>query len=63
MSRLHLDVLICLCDISFINVIMFLLEQMTAGAVTITDVVYWCVIFPFMALKDYEMSFVSASAK
>lgn len=42
------------------KVTMFLLEQMTAGAVTLTDIVYWCVIFPFMALRDYEMSFVSA---
>ncbi|GER47983.1 galactose/methyl galactoside import ATP-binding protein MglA [Striga asiatica] len=35
------------------------LFQMTAGAVTITDVIYWCVIFPFMALKDYEMNFLT----
>ncbi|XP_042029086.1 uncharacterized protein LOC121776037 [Salvia splendens] len=35
------------------------LFQMTAGAVTLTDIVYWVVIFPFMALKDYEMSFLT----
>lgn len=39
---------------------MFLLEQMTAGAVTLTDVVYWCMIFPFVVLRDYEYNFVSA---
>ncbi|KAG8384844.1 hypothetical protein BUALT_Bualt04G0160600 [Buddleja alternifolia] len=36
------------------------LFQMTAGAVTITDLVYWCLIFPFITLRDYEMNFVSA---
>ncbi|KAG6394239.1 hypothetical protein SASPL_144822 [Salvia splendens] len=35
------------------------LFQMTAGAVTLTDIVYWVVIFPFMALRDYEMSFLT----
>ncbi|KAI3474903.1 hypothetical protein Pfo_030214 [Paulownia fortunei] len=35
------------------------LFQMTAGAVTLTDFVYWSVIFPFMALKDYEMNFLT----
>lgn len=33
---------------------------MTAGAVTLTDFVYWSVIFPFLTLRDYEMNFVSA---
>ncbi|EPS62686.1 hypothetical protein M569_12103, partial [Genlisea aurea] len=36
-----------------------LVEQMTAGAVMITDVVYWIVIFPFMSLRDYEMNFLT----
>ncbi|KAK6155206.1 hypothetical protein DH2020_009454 [Rehmannia glutinosa] len=35
------------------------LFQMTAGAVTLTDFVYWSVIFPFIALKDYEMNFLT----
>ncbi|XP_042023750.1 uncharacterized protein LOC121771017 isoform X1 [Salvia splendens] len=35
------------------------LFQVTAGAVTLTDIVYWGVIFPFMALKDYEMGFLT----
>ncbi|KAL3629198.1 hypothetical protein CASFOL_026420 [Castilleja foliolosa] len=35
------------------------LFQMTAGAVTITDLLYWSVIFPFIALKDYEMNFLT----
>ncbi|XP_051117031.1 uncharacterized protein LOC127241850 [Andrographis paniculata] len=35
------------------------LYQMTAGAVTITDVVYWGVIFPFMTLRDYEMNLLT----
>ncbi|KAL7140777.1 hypothetical protein ABFS83_08G009600 [Erythranthe nasuta] len=35
------------------------LFQMTAGAVIITDMVYWCVIFPFIVLRDYEMNFLT----
>ncbi|KAH6792145.1 hypothetical protein C2S52_002622 [Perilla frutescens var. hirtella] len=44
---------------SFWEDLLQVLFQMTAGAVTLTDIVYWCVIFPFMALKDYEMSFLT----
>ncbi|KAL2523316.1 hypothetical protein Fot_27239 [Forsythia ovata] len=34
-----------------------ILFQMTAGAVTLTDTLYWTVIFPFLTIKDYELSF------
>ncbi|KAL8471304.1 hypothetical protein ACS0TY_028190 [Phlomoides rotata] len=44
---------------SFWDNLFQVLYQMAAGAVTLTDVVYWCVIFPFMALKDYEMNFLT----
>nr|XP_027101814.1 uncharacterized protein LOC113722789 isoform X3 [Coffea arabica] len=33
-----------------------ILFQMTAGAVMLTDSVYWVVIFPFLSIEDYEMS-------
>ncbi|KAL4577170.1 hypothetical protein LXL04_013274 [Taraxacum kok-saghyz] len=33
--------------------------QMTAGAVMLTDGVYWLVIFPFLNITDYEMSFLT----
>ncbi|XP_076944811.1 uncharacterized protein LOC143615599 [Bidens hawaiensis] len=33
--------------------------QMTAGAVMLTDSVYWFVIFPFLTIVDYEMSFLT----
>ncbi|KAK4417788.1 hypothetical protein Salat_2191500 [Sesamum alatum] len=36
-----------------------ILFQMTAGAVTLTDFVYWSVIFPFLNLRDYEMNFLT----
>lgn len=34
---------------------------MTAGAVILTDFVYWCIIFPFLTAQDYKLSFVSTS--
>ncbi|PWA64980.1 hypothetical protein CTI12_AA339430 [Artemisia annua] len=33
--------------------------QVTAGAVMLTDGIYWLVIFPFLTIVDYEMGFVS----
>ncbi|XP_074344464.1 uncharacterized protein LOC141683628 isoform X3 [Apium graveolens] len=30
---------------------------MTAGAVILTDCLYWCVIFPFLTIKDYDFNF------
>ncbi|CAF2006285.1 unnamed protein product [Brassica oleracea var. botrytis] len=32
--------------------------QTSAGAAVLTDSIYWTVIFPFLSLQDYEMSFV-----
>lgn len=32
---------------------------MNAGAVMLTDFVYWAIIFPFLTIKDYTMNFVS----
>ncbi|KAI5665510.1 hypothetical protein M9H77_15363 [Catharanthus roseus] len=37
--------------------VLFFHKQMTAGAVMLTDCVYWSVIFPFLTIKDYELSF------
>lgn len=39
-----------------------ILFQMTAGAVMLTDCVYWSVIFPFLTIKDYELSFLTVDA-
>ncbi|XP_047150972.1 uncharacterized protein LOC124822917 isoform X1 [Vigna umbellata] len=36
-----------------------ILFQMNAGAVMLTDCVYWIIIFPFLTLKDYDFTFVS----
>ncbi|KAJ9540562.1 hypothetical protein OSB04_027068 [Centaurea solstitialis] len=33
--------------------------QMTAGAVMLTDGVYWIAIFPFLTLVEYEMGFLT----
>ncbi|WZZ74205.1 hypothetical protein YC2023_085575 [Brassica napus] len=32
--------------------------QTSAGAAVLTDSIYWTVIFPFLSLQDYEMSFL-----
>lgn len=39
-----------------------ILFQITAGSVMLTDVVYWCVIFPFLTIANYEMSFLTVVA-
>ncbi|CAI9264309.1 unnamed protein product [Lactuca saligna] len=36
--------------------------QMTAGAVMLTDFVYWIVIVPFLTLVDYPMNFLTVLA-
>lgn len=36
-----------------------IIYQMTAGAVMLTDGVYWIAIFPFLTLVDYEMGFLT----
>ncbi|CAK9176135.1 unnamed protein product [Ilex paraguariensis] len=38
------------------------LFQITAGAVMLTDIVYWFVIFPFLNIKDYEPNFSTVVA-
>ncbi|CAH2045142.1 unnamed protein product [Thlaspi arvense] len=35
--------------------------QMSAGAAVLTDSIYWTVIFPFLSLQDYEMSFMTVN--
>nr|POE67840.1 hypothetical protein CFP56_46256 [Quercus suber] len=42
--------------LSYIFEVMF---QMNAGAVMLTDSVYWCIIFPFLTIQDYNLNFVS----
>ncbi|KAL5540634.1 hypothetical protein UlMin_043209 [Ulmus minor] len=38
-----------------------ILYQMNAGAVILTDSVYWFVIFPFLTIKDYNFNLLTAS--
>lgn len=51
-SCLHLAAAKC----SFVFEAMF---QMNAGAVMLTDCVYWIVIFPFLTIKDYNLNFMT----
>lgn len=32
---------------------------MNAGAVMLTDIVFWFILVPFLAIKDYNLNFVS----
>jgi hypothetical protein len=34
---------------------------MSAGAVTLTDVVFWLILYPFLTAKDYDLGFVSTN--
>lgn len=36
-------------------------EQTSAGAVMLTDVIFWLIIFPFLTAKDYTLSLVSTT--
>lgn len=38
------------------------LFQINAGAVVLTDCTYWFVIFPFLTIKDYNLSFMTQYA-
>lgn len=38
-----------------------IIYQMGAGAAVLTDSIYWTVIFPFLSLQDYEMSFMTVN--
>ncbi|CAH9090631.1 unnamed protein product [Cuscuta europaea] len=39
-----------------------ILFQITAGSVMLTDCLYWTVIFPFLSIKDYDLSFLTVVA-
>ncbi|KAJ9152655.1 hypothetical protein P3X46_026201 [Hevea brasiliensis] len=43
------------------NYLFQVLFQMNAGAVMLTDVVYWAIIFPFLTIKDYSMNFMTVN--
>ncbi|XP_020226925.1 uncharacterized protein LOC109808359 isoform X1 [Cajanus cajan] len=38
-----------------------ILFQMNAGAVMLTDSVYWFIIFPFLTLRDYDFNFMTVN--
>ncbi|KAL3526406.1 hypothetical protein ACH5RR_011062 [Cinchona calisaya] len=56
-GKLHIS-----CSAGLWSNLFQILFQMTAGAVMLTDGVYWAVIFPFLTIKDYEMSFLTVVA-
>ncbi|KAJ7014078.1 hypothetical protein NC653_003639 [Populus alba x Populus x berolinensis] len=35
--------------------------QMTAGAVMLTDSIYWIIIFPFLTIRDYSLDFLTVN--
>ncbi|KAJ1412169.1 hypothetical protein SESBI_20645 [Sesbania bispinosa] len=38
-----------------------ILFQINAGAVMLTDCVYWLIIFPFLTLRDYDLNFMTVN--
>lgn len=42
-----------------IDFCVFTCEQINAGAVMLTDCVFWFIIVPFLTIKDYNLNFVS----
>lgn len=38
-----------------------ILFQISAGAVMLTDCVYWLIIFPFLTLRDYDLNFMTVN--
>uniref|UniRef100_A0A2N9HXN2 Uncharacterized protein n=1 Tax=Fagus sylvatica TaxID=28930 RepID=A0A2N9HXN2_FAGSY len=44
--------------LSYVFEVMF---QMNAGAVMLTDSVYWCIIFPFLTIKDYDLNVMTVN--
>ncbi|XP_061348806.1 uncharacterized protein LOC133294173 [Gastrolobium bilobum] len=38
-----------------------ILFQMNAGAVMLTDAVYWFIIFPFLTLRDFDFTFMTVN--
>ncbi|KAJ7974599.1 UDP-N-acetylglucosamine-N-acetylmuramyl-pyrophosphoryl-undecaprenol N-acetylglucosamine protein [Quillaja saponaria] len=38
-----------------------ILFQINAGAVVLTDSVYWFIVFPFLTIKDYDLNFMTVN--
>ncbi|CAO2829275.1 unnamed protein product [Amaranthus hypochondriacus] len=45
----------------FMGYLLQIIYQVTAGAVLLTDVVFWLVIYPFLTAKDYRLAFFDIS--
>lgn len=43
----------------FNSQLMYYCIQTNAGAVMITDLVFWFILYPFLAYNQYDMNFVS----
>lgn len=60
---LLINLIISVWQACFVNEAQLKSIQMNAGAVMLTDCVYWIVIFPFLTIKDYNLNFVSSAYK
>lgn len=53
-----------LCLFNFVTNIpvelIFCIWQTSAGAVILTDIVFWCVIVPFLSISHFKLNMVSA---
>lgn len=58
LTSVHHDYNVELVSLDF-DMFHYVLKQINAGAVMLTDCVYWLIIFPFLTLRDYDLNFVS----
>ncbi|OMO59206.1 hypothetical protein CCACVL1_25000 [Corchorus capsularis] len=53
------------CNVSraagFISYLFQVIFQMNAGAVMLTDFIYWSIIFPFLTIRDYSLNFMTVN--
>jgi hypothetical protein len=47
--------------LNYFFVVLLFFNQTNAGAVMLTDCVFWFIIFPFLTIRDYDLNFVSNS--
>ncbi|KAK6280551.1 hypothetical protein POUND7_020818 [Theobroma cacao] len=53
------------CNVShaagFFSYLFQVIFQMNAGAVMLTDFIYWSIIFPFLTIRDYNFNFMTVN--
>lgn len=50
-------------EISLLLAVFFFGEQMCAGAVMLTDLVFWIILVPFLTGESFKLNFVSMNSR